>query len=296
MKTILILFFLISCSTHKKTMTQDLSKTANSNGFKKEVSLNNKNVQDFYDHRLKTMSPALEDETIDRLNPSELKSMKPTSDPLLDISLKCQKKDFESAFQLISSLFNRYQKTAPYWNQVANCHLLKGSYRKALLFYNKALEISPNYVPALNNIGVMYSKQGLDQKALVAFDRANKISKFSKTPRYNLSRLYLTYGLTEIAIPIFQSLLNYSPTDVDLLNSLGTAYLIQSDLEKSISYFNKIPKNFWVNPEIGLNLSLLYKRIGKLNEAKKVFDAITYPKDEKIKNYFEFVKDQIGET
>jgi tetratricopeptide (TPR) repeat protein len=142
----------------------------------------------------------------------------------------------------------------------------------------------------------MYSKQGLDQKALVAFDRANKISKFSKTPRYNLSRLYLSYGLTEIAIPIFQSLLNYSPTDVDLLNSLGTAYLIQSDLEKSISYFNKIPKNFWVKPEIGLNLSLVYKRSGKFNEAKKVFDSITYPKDEKIKKYFEFVKDQIGET
>jgi len=173
---------------------------------------------------------------------------------------------------------------------------MKGSFRKALLFYNKALEVSPNYVPALNNIGVMYSRQGLDQKALVAFERAYKQSKFTKTPRYNLARLYLTYGLVEAAVPIFQSLLNNSPNDVDILNALATAFFIQSDFQKAILYYKKIPQREWANPEIGLNISLVLKKSGKLEDAKKVFKMVRYPINENLKKYYASVKAQIGDA
>jgi tetratricopeptide (TPR) repeat protein len=296
MKLVVILLFMISCSTKKEIGQNNLNKSLAPDAFKKEAPLSNSSIQDFYTQSFQSKNPALLDETLDRFNQSELSNIKSSSDPLLEISLKCQKNDFESAFKTVSDNFNRYHKTASFWNQVANCHLLRGSFRKALLFYNKALEVSPNYVPALNNIGVMYSKQGQDQKALVAFERAYKQSKFSKTPRYNLARLYLSYGLTEVSIPIFQGLLNNSPQDIDLLNSLATAFLIQSDFDKSLSYYKRIPQKEWKNPEIGLNLSLLLKKTGKINEAKKLFNTLSSPREEKLRKYFEIVKSQIGET
>lgn len=293
MKYILPFIFITACSTVSQKPSMNPEKVRNED-FKKEKPLTNSQVTDFYKSVSKSLSPALQDETVDRYHKSELSEIKPAGDPLLDISIMCSKGDFSDAFRLASDQFNRYQKTAAYWNQIANCHLNAGSHRKALLFYNKALEVEPNYIPSLNNIGVMYSRQGQDQKALVAFERANKLSKFSKTPRYNLARIYLTYGLAEAALPIFQSLLSASPQDAGLLNAVGSAHFMLSDYQKALSYFKNIPQNEWTRPEVGLNLALTLQKTGKQTEAKKVFDLIDTPKDGHLKKYYTTVKAHLG--
>jgi tetratricopeptide (TPR) repeat protein len=208
--SILALVFIAACSSAPEKRNSKAPVVKNE-VFKKQKALTSSEITDFYQGNEKSLNPALQDETMDRYSNEELASMKSSGDPLVDISISCSQKEFKNAFEIASKNFNKYQKVAPYWNAVANCHLNQGNYRKALLFYNKALEVGPNYVPALNNIGVMYSRQGQDQKALVAFERANKQSKFSKTPRYNMAKLYLSYGLAETAQPVFESLLSGSP-------------------------------------------------------------------------------------
>jgi len=296
MKFLLPLIFLVACSTTtEKSPTKSADKVSN-NQFKKEKPLLSSQVPDYYKTGVASLNPALQDETLDRYSTNEISNLKSNDDVLLEISLKCTQSEFKEAFQLASAHYNRYQKIPAYWNQVANCHLNSGSHRKALLFYNKALEVGPNYVPALNNIGVMYSRQGQDQKALIAFERANKQSRFSKTPRYNLARLYLTYGLTDLALPIFQSLLNESPKDVDLLNAVGTSHFLLSDFTRSLSFYQVIPQKEWKRAEIGLNLSLALNKLGKKKEALKVLESIEAPKTAKLKNYFKSIKAQLGEA
>jgi tetratricopeptide (TPR) repeat protein len=191
-------------------------------------------------------------------------------------------------------MFDRYQKIPAYWNQVANCHLNQGSDKKALLFYNKALEVSPSYVPALNNIGVLYSRQGQDQKAIVAFERAHSHSKFSKTPRYNLAKTYLTYGLAAEALPLFQGLLSEAPNDVDLLNAVGSSHFLLSDYPRAWSYFQKIPQNLWGRPEIGLNLAVTLNNINRQSDALKVFNGISKPSKEELVRYYSSVANHLG--
>lgn len=296
MKKILPLLFLAACSTTvEKSPIKNADKVTN-NQFKKEKPLLTSQVPDYYSTGVVSLNPALQDETTDRYSQSEVSSIKSQDDALLEISIKCVKGEFKEAFQLAAVHYNRYQKIPAYWNQVANCHLNSGSHRKALLFYNKALEVGPNYVPALNNIGVMYSRQGQDQKALVAFERANKQSRFSKTPRYNLARLYLVYGLVDLSLPIFQSLLNESPKDVDLLNAMATSHFLLSDYQRSFSFYQAIPQKEWRRPEIGLNLSIVLNKLGKRKEALNIFDSIEAPKASKLKNYLKSVKSQLGEA
>lgn len=292
MKQLLILVILVSCASKNKATK--VSETVTNESFKKEKPLTNAQVPDYYKDMFKTMSPALQDETVDRLNEAELSKLSSSPDPLLDLSLKCLRGDFKSAFNTAAVHFNRYQKVAAYWNQVANCHLNSGSHRKALLFYNKALEVKPNYVPALNNIGVMYSRQGQDQKALIAFEKANKESKFSKTPRYNLARLYLAYGLVDLALPLFQGLLSESSGDVDLLNAVATSYVMKGDYERAKSYYQNIPKTEWARAEVGLNLALTLKKLGQGAEAEKVLSAVAPPKNSGLKRYYAFVKSLLG--
>src|SRR5690606_20109803 len=126
-----------------------------------------------------------------------------------------------------------------------------------------------------------------------AFERATKKARFSKTPRYNLARLYLTYGLAESALPVFQGLLNESPQDVDLLNAVGTSYFLLSDYQKAMSYYQNIPKNEWKRAEIGLNISLTLKKLGKTSEGKKVFSSVADPKTTELKRYYASVEKQL---
>jgi tetratricopeptide (TPR) repeat protein len=295
MKYLLPLLILAACSSAPEKKPAKSPENVSNSDFKKEKPLKNSQITDFYQGSANSLSPALADETTDRYTPEELNQLSTSGDPLMDISIRCLKGDYKNAFQVASQNFTKYQKVAAYWNQVANCHLNSGNFRKALLFYNKALEVNPDYVPALNNIGVMYSRQGLDQKALVAFERANKQSKFSKTPRYNLARLYLTYGMADTAQPIFQSLLNESPNDVDLLNATATSYFLLSDYQKALSLYQSIPRAHWKRAEIGLNVSITLKKTGKPDDARKVFNAVEVPKSGNLKRYYSSVEAQLGD-
>ncbi len=298
MKTsLLLLVLVVACSsgeTTQKRNTEAPAKVTN-DAFKKERSLKNSEVLDFYSANTATVNPALQDETLDRYSSEEISAMSETTDPLMDISLRCSRGDFQNAFASASKYFNRYQKVAPYWNLVANCHLNQGSVRKALLFYNKALEVKPNYVPALNNIGVMYSRMEQDQKALVAFERANSASKFAKTPRYNLAKMYLIYGLAEPALPILKGLLDSSPTDVDLLNAVANAYFLMSDYNAAYSHYQRIPAANWERPEVGLNLAITLKKIGKAADAAKIFGLVQKPKNQALSRYYSSVENYLGD-
>ncbi len=292
---LLALLIFASCSSPKvKNSSADEVQKVSKESFKKEKLLSPGDVKDFISEKPKTLNAALHDETLDRYSVEELSLLSDSRDPLLNISIYCTKGDFNKAFELASKLFDRYQKIPSYWNQIGNCHLNQGSHRKALLFYNKALEVSPGYVPSLNNMGVSYARQGEDQKALIAFERANTQSRFSKTPRYNLAKLYLKYGLAESALPLFNGLLNDSPTDADLMNAVGSCYFMMSDYQKANSYFSRLPQDLLSRAEYGLNFSITLKKLNKLDLAKKIYTRIIEPKSKDQKDYYSLVGSQLG--
>lgn len=296
MKYLLVvsLIFLGACASKpQKTSAPEVS--ISNSDFKKDAPLRSSEVKDFYVGGPKSINPALQDETLDRLTSKEIKELKTQGDPLIEIAYNCASKDIDEGLKIASRYFNRYQKIPQYWNLIGNCHLKKGSQRKALLFYNKALELNANYVPALNNIGVMYTHQGQFQKALVAFERANNKSKFAKTPRYNLAKLYLMYGMADAALPHFQSLLNQAPQDVGLLNAVAASYFIIGDYPKALSFYQQIPKGETERPEIGLNYAMTLSRLGQKKDAVNVFESVDAPKSGELKNYYSVVKSRLGE-
>jgi tetratricopeptide (TPR) repeat protein len=295
--SLLVLLTLVGCSTGKGTQEAGPGSApaeVTKSSFKKEKVLALNEVKDFYTEEPKTLNPALQDETLDRYSVDEIEMLADNKDPLIEIAVRCSKRDFNKGLAVAGNVFNRYQKIPAYWNLIANCHLNQGSSRKALLFYNKSLEVSPGYVPALNNIGVLYSRQGEEQKALVAFEKANKQSRFAKTPRYNLARLYLSYGLANLALPLFEGLLNESPGDVDLLNAVGSCYFLTGNSQKAISFYSRIPAAQVSRPEIGINYAATLQELGKEQEAKKIFSEVEKPKSPSLKEYYSAVGNKLG--
>jgi tetratricopeptide (TPR) repeat protein len=206
----------------------------------------------------------------------------------------CYEKKFSEAFKLADSLFFTYQKHPSYWNQLASCYLIQGVERKAMLFFNKALEVMPMYVPALNNIGVIYHMNGQDQKSLVALEKALSQSKFSKTPRYNLAFLYLQYGLAIKAKDLFAGLVEESPADVEVRSGLANSYAMLKNWDSAIEEFMKIPDAERGRPEIGLNFSLAAYYSGKRDLALSIFKAVKV--SPAYRAYANVVAKEIGES
>lgn len=228
--------------------------------------------QDYYPVKQESKN-VLITESANTADSSELKELLAGKDPLTVMMTSCYAKDFNRAFAIAESIFSSHLKLPSYWNQVATCHLLQGNERKALLFYNKAIEVEPNYVPALNNIGVIYSRAAQDQKAQVALRRALSNGKFTRTPRYNLAFLLLRYGLADESATLFQGLLNDAPKDVELRIGYANALALQSRWQDAWSQFALVPANLRSRSDVGLNMALVAHAIGRSDDAKKLLGA-----------------------
>jgi tetratricopeptide (TPR) repeat protein len=228
--------------------------------------------QDYYPSPKDGAQTALQNESAAR-DLNRIQQLTGGKDPLVAMMTSCYAKNFEQAFKIAESVYDTHQNLPTYWNQVATCHLLQGNERKALLFYNKALEVTPQYVPALNNIGVMYEKNGQDQKALVALQRALKNGKYTKTPRFNLGHLFLSYNLADEALPLFRGLADEAPADVDVRAGLANSLAQLGRWQDAWDEFNRIPEKDRRRSDVGLTMALTAHRLGKSALAQDVFQA-----------------------
>ena len=300
MKTIIFLlvsFMLASCATSSKKEDKKVSELdrITNEDFKKTTPIEKSQVRDYFTNNRQVLeNPILKDETLERLTRDEVKEFQGDKDPLVAMAYLCTRKQFKEAYSVAANNYDRLYKLPAYWNQLGICYLDQKEYRKSLLYLNKALEAEKDYVPTLNNFGVMYSRLGQHQKAIVAFERAAQVGKFSKTPRYNLARLYLEFGLSAKALPILQSLSNQAQQDVGITNAIATAHLMQGDFNTALRFYQQLKPNLWRKPEIGLNISYAYFLAGKKADAIKVFKNVSKPKQEHLKNYYSSMAQKMG--
>jgi tetratricopeptide (TPR) repeat protein len=287
---LLLSLFLFSCASSSKNEKVDLDDISNED-FKKQKAVAYNANRDFFKGVDSKYSSALNDEGIQRVKKfgGEIDS----KDVITSIIMNCYEGEYEDAQEIIRENQEAYRSNPAFWNQVGTCYLLQKERRKALLFYNKALEFDTNYSPALNNLGVLYRKFGEDQKAEVAFKRAIKGNNFAKTPRFNLAQLYLTYGLYKFAIKELNVLDRVSKGDVDVLVGIGTAHLMSGNPKLALKYFNKIESSFYERPYIGLNISYANYLAGKKEVARDIFSDVDSSKLGRLKDYYKMLKRNI---
>lgn len=284
-----IFLILVGCATGGGKKKVDLDSLTNDD-FKKPPQEKYVEESDYYRKVDMENAQALKEESLYRLKDFDVEVE--GGDTITKIVKSCYEGEFEEAFALVAKEHDRYRNNPSFWNQVGTCHLLRGNERKALLFYNKALEYRPSFSPALNNIGVMYRKNGRDQKAEVAFSRAIESSNFARTPRFNLAQLYLDYGLYKHALRHLKVLENSK--DVDVYAGLGAAYLMAGEPKRAAAYYDKIDEEFLEKPYIGINAALSYYDAGDKRKARDILDDIDRDDLGPYKNYFDESAGKVG--
>lgn len=294
MSKLLVLLYILSlvgCSSSPKVKKKVEVDDVSAEDFKKDKEVSYEGGKDTFGKIDKKSTEALNDESIQRLDDPGDIDVKSILD---EIIVKCYNKEFDDAFALIQENHDKYKQHPIFWNQVGTCFMLQGNRRKALLFYNKALEYKTSYAPAYNNLGVMYRLENEDPKSLVAYTRSKKSNNLAKTPRFNLAQLYLEYGLYNQAISMLKGLHHISDNDVEVKAGLATAYLMKGDLKTSISHFKTIDDDFWEQPHIGINYALASYLDGSKEQAVDILNDVNAEKLGAWKAYYREVSKRIG--
>ena len=296
---ILCLVLLSGCGSSSKSTDQN--KSANQSEFDwvsnsdfdevKEIEYLKRN--DVYEDN-SGKSDVLSLETLSRATKQHVQLMVSSKDPISKSVSYCYQGKFKKAFKIFDQNYLAYKNNPGYWNQVGTCYFLKKELRKAVLFYHRAKIKDKNYVPAINNMGVIYLYQNRDQEALKSFKIALKVQQGAKTPRFNIAQIYLKYGKVKEAEDIVSSLRDAAPDDVDINTLLGTIELYKRDYSRSTMYFNFIPQTELWRADISLNFSLAQFYSNNKVDAHKTFNFINTAKLGPLKSYYGHVKGIIG--
>jgi cytochrome c-type biogenesis protein CcmH/NrfG len=84
------------------------------------------------------------------------------------------------------------------WVQLGNLYFDSNNYTKAILAYNKSLELNPGNANVMTDLGVMYRRNSQPPEAIKAFDKAIKIDPKHETARFNKG-IVLMHDLNDLA-------------------------------------------------------------------------------------------------
>lgn len=109
----------------------------------------------------------------------------------------------------------------------------KGDAQAALARYQKALQMDPDFYPALNNLGTLLEQQGRHAQAEEAFSKAIGINPDDGEAYINLGHVLYEEGQYRAAIGRLEQGLKRSPQSAAGYFFLGSTYFKLQDLEKA---------------------------------------------------------------
>jgi tetratricopeptide (TPR) repeat protein len=148
------------------------------------------------------------------------------------------------------------------------CALLKkGSVDEAIAHFQKALQITPDDAEAHNNLGNALIQKGSVDEAIIQYQTALQINPDYAEACYDLGNALLKKGGVDEAIVHYQRALQINPDYAEAHYNFGCALLQKGNVDEAIAHFQKVLQ---INPDsadthINLGFALLQK--GRMDEA-----------------------------
>jgi tetratricopeptide (TPR) repeat protein len=152
-------------------------------------------------------------------------------------------------------------------NNLGNFLFQKGSVDEAMVHYQMALEINPDYAEAHYNLGYALLKMGNVDEAIAHLQKALQINPDYAEAHNNLGYALIQKGSVDEATAHFQKALQINPDYADAHNNLGNMLLEKGSVDEAIIHFQKalqIKPDF---AEAHKNLSNALLQKGRVDEA-----------------------------
>ena len=145
--------------------------------------------------------------------------------------------------------------------------MLMGQTDQAISYFRKAIEIKPDFAAAWSNLGSALLEKGQVDEAIQCYQRALAIEPGSGDMHYNLGRAFAKKGNWAEAISCYQAARHIQPNDAKVHNSLGAALARVGKMDEALRQFGealRINPNY---PEVHYNLGCVLAYLGQRDEA-----------------------------
>jgi tetratricopeptide (TPR) repeat protein len=146
------------------------------------------------------------------------------------------------------------------------------AYSRAQHSYQKVIELNPEYTNAYNDLGISLQHQGRMHEAVEQFNLALEQDPMRADIYLNLANAYMDFGETEGAFLSIQNALAIEPSNAKAYNNLGSAYYGQEDYAEAIAAYRQALQLEPGSLEVYFNLALVLFKNNEYDEALRVND------------------------
>ena len=175
------------------------------------------------------------------------------------------------AFERVLKLQAGYPETAPNaWNNLGILATRGSHMSEAVSFFQRALELNPDHLIALNNLGNAYRDLQQWDKAREALEHAIAVGPEDAEANYNLGMVYAQTGDSPRAEQLLKKALQYRPDYPEALNNLGILYVRTRRVEDAVSLFQQCINIDPAFDKAYLSLARVYAIEGEREKARKI--------------------------
>jgi Flp pilus assembly protein TadD len=133
--------------------------------------------------------------------------------------------------------------------------LKQGQVALAISYFQTALQIDPDLAETLGDLGVALAQQGKVDEAIVCYRKAEKIKPDLGEVYYNFGLALVDKGNLDEAVAQFQKMVALDPTYADAHTELGIIFSQQGKVQDSIAQFREVVRLRPNDPDAQHNLA-----------------------------------------
>ncbi|XP_026675858.1 cell division cycle protein 23 homolog [Diaphorina citri] len=165
-------------------------------------------------------------------------------------------------------------ESARYYNVATSCltgnyYSLRSDHQKAVLYFQRALKLNPNYLGVWTLLGHEYMEMKNTNAAIQCYRQAIEINNLDYRAWYGLGQTYEILRLPYYGLYYYKQAHMVRPNDPRMLTALGEAFEKQEKISEAMKCYNKSRA---IGDADGKALFKLAKLYDKLNETEAAAD------------------------
>lgn len=133
---------------------------------------------------------------------------------------------------------------------LATCQSFSGNKENAITTYHRVLKLKPDFVEAMNNLGLDLKYLGRNQEALTYFDMALRLQPSFFDAQLNKASTLLAMREDQAASNLLVQMLSVAPDNPMVLANLGAAHLKARNPKAALEHFKEARRLLTSNLEI----------------------------------------------
>ena len=203
---------------------------------------------------------------------------------LADIAAK--KEDYKKATELLTVALNIQPNNVNILNNLGTAYKNLGEYKKAVGYYKKIIDIDEKNPNAYYNLGaICYDLKQLNE-AKKYLEKTNSIQPNFALSFFVLGNVYKDLREYNSAISNYQKALSINKNLLGAHNNLGLVYRTLNDFENAINCYKKAIEIKKDHVNANHNLALALKESGQFNEAIEFHEKAIKYEPENLAHYF----------